>query len=63
MTDAAPVTITRIPPAGACGLMVIRCDVIETLCARHPELRTAHTGPARFAGTLADLAELSAAPA
>lgn len=100
------------------GLMVIRRDVIETLCARHPELRyvadafdresglasdhltslfqpmidpesghlmsddyafcrrardagfslwlapwmrTTHTGPARFAGTLADLAQLSAA--
>lgn len=99
------------------GLMVIRRDVIETLCARHPELayvpdqldrdsglageritalfqalidpetghllsddyafchrvrdagfriwlapwmRTTHTGPARFAGTLADLAQLSA---
>ena len=102
------------------GLMVIRRDVIETLAARHPELRyaadqldrdsglagdhltalfmamidpdtghllsddyafcrrvrdagfrlwlapwmrTTHTGPARFAGTLADLAALSAAPA
>ncbi len=101
------------------GLMVIRRDVIETLCARHPELRytadgldresglasdhlhalfqpmidpdsghlmsddyafcrrardagfriwlapwmrTTHTGPARFAGSLADLAQLSAAP-
>jgi hypothetical protein len=101
------------------GLMVIRRDVIEALCARHPELRyaadaldresglasdtltalfqplidpdtghllsddyafcrrvrdagyriwlapwmrTTHTGPARFAGTLADLAQLSAAP-
>lgn len=102
------------------GLMLIRRDVIETLCERHPELRytpdgqdradgqvgehlhalfqpmidpdsgqllsedyafchraraaghrlwaapwmrTSHTGPARFAGTLADLARLSAAPA
>lgn len=102
------------------GLMLIRRDVIETLCARHPELRyapdaldrssglaaghlyalfqplidpgsghlmsddyafchrvrdagfriwlapwmrTTHTGPARFAGTLADLAQLSAAQA
>lgn len=101
------------------GLMVIRRDVIETLCARHPELRyaadqldresglagetltalfqplidpetghllsddyafchrvrdagfriwlapwmrTTHTGPARFAGSLADLAQLNAAP-
>lgn len=101
------------------GLMVIRRDVIETLCARHPELRyaadaldresglsgehitalfqplidpdtghllsddyafchrvraagfriwlapwmrTSHTGPARFAATLADLAQLNAAP-
>jgi hypothetical protein len=101
------------------GLMVIRRDVIETLCAGHPELRyvadqldresglagehltalfqpmfdpesghllsddyafchrvraagfrifaapwmrTSHTGPARFAGALADLAQLSAAP-
>ena len=100
------------------GLMVIRRDVIEALCARHPELRyaadaldresglisehltalfhpiidpdsghmlsddyafcrrvrdarfrlwlapwmrTTHSGPARFAGTLADLAQLSAA--
>lgn len=99
------------------GLMVVRRDVIETLCERHPELRytpdaldrdcgmtgehltalfqplidpetghllsddyafchrvraagfrlwlapwmrTTHTGPARFAGTLADLAALSA---
>ncbi|MFN3864169.1 MAG: hypothetical protein ACK4RT_07800 [Erythrobacter sp.] len=99
------------------GLMLIRRDVIETLCARHPELRypvdpqdrsenrlgdylhalfqpmfdaetghllsddyafchrardagfrvwaapwmhTTHTGPARFAGSLADLARLSA---
>lgn len=102
------------------GLMMIRRDVIEALCARHPELRyaadaldrdsgltsnhltalfqplidpetghllsddyafchrvrdagyriwlapwmrTSHTGPARFAGTLADLAQLNAAPA
>lgn len=102
------------------GLMVIRRDVIEAPCARHPELRyspdaldrdsglaaehlhalfqplidpdsghlmsddyafcrrvrdagyriwlapwmrTSHTGPARFAGALADLAQLSAAPA
>lgn len=101
------------------GLMLIRRDVIETLCQRHPELRypvdpqdrgenglgeylyalfqpmfdettghllsddyafcqrarqsgfriwaapwmhTTHTGPARFAGSLADLALLSAAP-
>jgi len=101
------------------GLMLIRRDVIETLCARHPELRytpdaldrdsglvsdhlyslfqpmidpdsgqlmsddyafcrrsrdagfrlwlapwmrTTHTGPARFSGTLADLAQLSALP-
>lgn len=101
------------------GLMVIRRDVIEDLCERHPELRytpdaldresgmtgdyltalfqpliepgtghllsddyafchrvqaagyriwlapwmrTTHTGPARFNGTLADLAALSAAP-
>jgi GT2 family glycosyltransferase len=100
------------------GLMMIRRDVIETLCVRHPELRyapdaldrdsgmasdhlhalfqplidpdsgqlmsddyafcrrardagfriwlapwmrTTHTGPARFSGTLADLAQLSAA--
>ncbi len=100
------------------GLMLIRRDVIETLCARHPELRypvdpqergehglgehlyalfqplfdsetghllsddyafchrareagfrifaapwmrTTHTGPARFAGALADLAALSGA--
>ncbi|QDH36087.1 glycosyltransferase family 2 protein [Porphyrobacter sp. YT40] len=28
-----------------------------------PWMRTTHTGPARFAGTLADLAQLSAAPA
>ena len=99
------------------GLMLIRRDVIETLCERHPELRypvdpqdrgenglgeylfalfqpmfdaetghllsddyafchrardadfriwaapwmrTSHTGPARFAGSLADLAQLSA---
>ena len=99
------------------GLMIIRRDVIETLCQRHPELRyvpdqhdrdsglvaehifalfqplidpetghlrsedyafchrvravgfriwlaplmrATHTGPARFAGTLADLAQLSA---
>lgn len=102
------------------GLMAVRRDVIEGLCARHPELRyaadaldkdsglagdmltalfqplidpdtghllsddyafcsrvrdagyriwlapwmrTTHTGPARFAGTLADLAQLSAVPA
>ncbi len=102
------------------GLMVIRREVIETLCERHPELRyaadahdkadglaaehlhalfqpmidpgsgqllsedyafchrarlagfrifvapwmrTSHTGPARFAGALSDLAALSAAPA
>ncbi len=102
------------------GLMMIRRDVIETLCQRHPELRyvpdqhdrdsglaaehitalfqplidpetghlraedyafchrvraagyriwlapwmrTTHTGPAKFAGTLADLAALSAVPA
>lgn len=102
------------------GLMLIRRDVIETLCQRHPELRypvdpqdrgenglgehlfalfqsmfdaesghllsddyafchrardagfriwaapwmrTSHTGPARFAGSLADLAALSAPPA
>lgn len=101
------------------GLMLIRRDVIEALCAAHPELRypvdpqdrgesglgehlfalfqpmfdaktghllsddyafchrardagfrifaapwmrTTHTGPARFAGALADLAQLSAAP-
>ena len=101
------------------GLMLIRRDVIEGLCQRHPELRyatdlqdrrehglgehlfalfqpafddetggllsddyafcqrarhagyrvwaapwmrTSHTGPARFAGALADLAQLSAAP-
>lgn len=101
------------------GLMVIRRDVIEALCERHPELRyaadaldresglagehlsalfqpmidpdtghllsddyafcrrvrdagfriwlapwmrTTHTGPARFGGALADLAQLSAAP-
>lgn len=101
------------------GLMVIRRDVIETLCARHPELRyvpdaldreggmtgehltalfqplidpvtghllsddfafsyrvrdagfriwlalwmrTTHTGPARFNGTMIDLAAMSAAP-
>ena len=101
------------------GLMIIRRDVIEALCAAHPELRytadqldrdsgiagehltalfqpmidpdtghllsddyafcrrvrdagyriwlapwlrTTHTGPARFAGTLADLAQLRAAP-
>lgn len=101
------------------GLMIIRRDVVETLCARHPDLaysadaldresglvgdklyalfqplidpqsghlmsddyafcrrvrdagyriwlapwmRTSHTGPARFAGALADLAALSAAP-
>ena len=100
------------------GLMIIRRDVIESLCAGHPELRyaadqldresgqandhlhalfqpmidpdtghllsddyafcrrvrdagfriwaapwmrTTHTGPARFAGTLSDLAQLSAA--
>jgi hypothetical protein len=102
------------------GLMVIRRDVIETLCARHPELRyvpdaldreggmtgdhltalfqplidpdsghllsddfafchrvrdagfciwlapwmrTTHTGPARFSGTMTDLATMSMAPA
>jgi hypothetical protein len=102
------------------GLMLIRRDVIEMLCAAHPELRypvdpqdrgenglgeylfalfqpmfdaesghllsddyafchrardagfrvwaapwmrTSHTGPARFAGALADLAQLSAPPA
>ena len=101
------------------GLMLIRRDVIETLCERHPELRypvdpqdrgenglgehlfalfqpmfdaesghllsddyafchrvraagfriwlapwmhTSHTGPARFAANLADLAQLSASP-
>lgn len=111
-----PLEVTRV----GTGLMVIRRDVIETLCARHPELRytadqldhdsglagdtltalfqplidpvsghllsddyafchrvraaglrlwlapwmrTTHTGPARFAGTLSALAELSAAPA
>lgn len=111
----APIELVR---AGT-GLMVIRRDVIEALCARHPELRyaadqldresglagdtltalfhplidpdtghllsddyafchrvraagfriwlapwmrTSHTGPARFAGALADLASLSAAP-
>lgn len=109
-----PVELTRVGTA----LMMIRRDVIETLCARHPELRynpdsmdrdcglmtdhlhalflpmidpdsghlmsddyafcrrvrdagfriwlapwmrTSHTGPARFAGSLADLAQLSAA--
>lgn len=108
-----PLELKRI---GA-GLMLIRRDVIETLCERHPELRypvdpqdrgenrlgdylyalfqpmfdaesgyllsddyafchrardagfrifaapwmrTSHTGPARFAGSLADLAQLSA---
>lgn len=102
------------------GLLVIRRDVIETLCARHPELRyapdaldreggisgdhltalfqplidpdtghilsddfafchrvraagfriwlapwmrTTHTGPARFSGSMVDLAAMSAAPA
>ena len=102
------------------GLMIIRRDVVEALCARHPELRykpdaldresglvgddihalfqpmidpdsghlmsddfafcrrvrdagfrvwlapwmrTSHTGPARFAGALADLAALTGAPA
>lgn len=111
-----PLELTRV----GTGLMVIRRDVIETLCAAHPELRynadqldrdsglagdtltalfqplidpesghllsddyafcrrvrdagyriwlapwmrTSHTGPARFAGTLADLAQLSAAQA
>ncbi len=110
-----PLEVARV----GTGLMAIRRDVIETLCARHPELhyaadqldrdsgvaqatltalfqplidpatghllsddyafchrvrdagyriwlapwmRTSHTGPARFAGTLADLAQLSAAP-
>lgn len=110
-----PLELTRV----GTGLMVIRRDVIEGLCARHAELRyaadaldresglasdtltalfqpmidpesghllsddyafcrrvrdagyriwlapwmrTTHTGPARFAGTLADLAQLSAAP-
>ena len=109
-----PLELTRV----GTGLMVVRRDVIEALCARHPELRyaadaldrdsgiagehltalfqplidpdtghllsddyafchrvraagfriwlapwlrTSHTGPARFAGTLADLAQLSAA--
>lgn len=111
-----PIELARI---GA-GLMVVRRDVIETLCERHPELRyapdqldrdsglagerltalfqpmidpdsghllsedfafcrrvrdagfriwlapwmrTTHTGPARFGGTLAALAALSPAPA
>jgi hypothetical protein len=111
-----PLELSRV----GTGLMMIRRDVIETLCARHPELRftpdqldresglvgdhitalfqplidpdtghllsddyafcrrvrdagyriwlapwmrTSHTGPARFAGTLSDLAALSAAPA
>lgn len=110
-----PLELTRV----GTGLMVIRRDVIETLCAHHPELRytpdafdresglvgdqltalfqpmidpesghlmsddyafcrrvrdagfrvwlapwmrTSHTGPARFAGALADLAQLSAVP-
>jgi hypothetical protein len=110
-----PLELTRV----GTGLMMIRRDVIETMCARHPELRyapdaldresgvtgdaihalyqpmidpdtghlmsddyafcrrardagfrvwlapwmrTSHTGPARFAGSLADLAQLSAAP-
>ncbi|MDP5103287.1 MAG: hypothetical protein NWP98_05125 [Erythrobacter sp.] len=110
----APLELARV----GTGLMVVRRDVIETLCARHPDLRyaadaldresglagdhltalfqpmidpasghmlsddyafcyrvraagfriwlapwmrTTHTGPARFAGTLADLAQLSAA--
>ena len=110
-----PLELTRV----GTGLMVVRRDVIEALCDRHPELRyaadqldrdsglagdtltalfqplidpdsghllsddyafcrrvrdagfriwlapwlrTSHTGPARFAGTLANLAQLSAAP-
>ncbi|MBI1402266.1 MAG: hypothetical protein GC147_03515 [Porphyrobacter sp.] len=110
-----PLELARI----GTGLMLVRRDVIETLCARHPELRylpdlqdraegqvgehlfalfqplidpdsgqllsedyafcrrvrdaghriwaapwmrTSHKGPARFAGTLVALAQLSAAP-
>lgn len=111
----APIELVRV----GTGLMVIRRDVIEALCAAHPELRyaadqldrdsglagdqltalfmplidpdtghmlsddyafchrvraagfriwlapwmrTSHTGPARFTASLADLAQLSAAP-
>lgn len=111
-----PIELARV----GTGLMIVRRDVIESLCARYPELRykpdaidresglsgedinalfqpmidpesghlmsddyafcrrvrdaghriwlapwmrTTHTGPARFAGALADLAALSTAPA